>query len=85
MSKKLKIRLIESYQTHAFKESIEIDVSKYPELEGLSDQEIVEYIDMNADNMAPMNDIYETLYQELEDAEIETEKIPSMDSNVSLV
>jgi len=56
MGRKVKIYQTESYETYVVRESIAIDLDDYPELDGLSNSEIVEYLDKekqdyNLDNL----------------------------------
>mgnify|MGYP003350225716 CR=1 FL=1 len=44
----LTVRICESQSTWVVRDSIEITVADYPELEGMSDEEIVAYINENA-------------------------------------
>jgi hypothetical protein len=71
---------IEYPQTSLFYRSIKIDVSNYPELEGKTDDEIIEYIKENAYEMKPTKDFYDSLGEELSDQDIVREKIPHVDS-----
>ena len=63
--------------------SIKIDASDYPELEGKSDDEIIDYIKENAYEMKPTDgDVYDSLGEELADQDMIREKIPHVDSEV---
>lgn len=44
----MKIRMTRSYSVWESYESIEINPEDYPELEGMTDEEVVEYINQNA-------------------------------------
>jgi hypothetical protein len=48
---KIKVFYTEGYNTWIVKEPIEIDTADYPELEGLSNEEIEKYLTKNASNM----------------------------------
>ena len=48
---KIKVFYTEGYNTWIVKEPIEIDTADYPELEGLSKDEIEKYLTANADSM----------------------------------
>ena len=66
-----------------YHESIEIDIANYPELDGKTDAEIIEYISQNAFNMKPVNsEWYDSLGEELEDQDVIREKITSTDRDV---
>ena len=44
---KLKIQLSEGFHTWILKDSIEIDTDNYPELQGMDEDEVLEYIKKN--------------------------------------
>ena len=48
---KIKVFYTEGYSTWVVKEPIEIDTDDYPELNGLSKEEIEKYLTQNADSM----------------------------------
>ena len=63
--------------------SVKVDISNYPELEGKTDEEIVDYIKENAYEMEPTDgDSYDSLGEELADQDIIREKIPHVDSEI---
>ena len=47
MIMKLKIQLSEGFHTWILKDSIEIDTDNYPELQGMDENEVLEYIKKN--------------------------------------
>ena len=59
---KINIKAQESYTTTITKTNIEIDTDNYPELEGMTSDEIDSYIDNNIWDMKPSD---ETLYSSL--------------------
>lgn len=63
-------------------ESIKVDISNYPELEGKTDDEVIDYIKENAYQMKPTNEFYDSLSEELADRDIIREKIPHVDSEI---
>jgi hypothetical protein len=74
---------IEYPNTTLIYDSVEIDASNYPELEGKTDKEVIDYIKENAWEMKPTNpDVYDSLGEELSDQDIIREKIPHVDSEV---
>lgn len=48
---KIKVFYTEGYDTWIVKNPVEIDTDSYPELQGLNEDEIIEYLKNNADNM----------------------------------
>lgn len=63
--------------------SVKVDISNYPELEGKTDEEIVDYIKENAYEMESTDgDSYDSLGEELADQDIIREKIPHVDSEI---
>lgn len=73
---KLKIYVEETFTTTATREHIEIDTDNYPELEGMTEDEISDYIDEHVWDMKPTEDgIYSSLGEELSDQSIYDEHI----------
>lgn len=80
MGKKIKIHQTESYTTYIVREGITIDLDDYPELEGMTNEEIVEYLAYNAPEMKPTNsEWYESLEDELSQTDVIREKISGED------
>ena len=73
---KIKLHAEETYTTTVYREKMEIDTDNYPELEGMTEDEIGEYIDDNIWDMKPVNsDLYESLGEELLDKDIDSDHI----------
>jgi len=53
---KLNINAEETYPTTVTRESLEIDTDNYPELEGMDEDQISDYIDEHAWDMKPTED-----------------------------
>lgn len=47
----MKIQLVEAYHTQNIKASIEFDPSQFKELDGMTEDEIVKYIELNSSDM----------------------------------
>ena len=74
--KTISVRMVEYYNTMLVKEPVEINVEDYPELNGMTEEEMQEYISENWENMKPTNDEwYESLWEECNQAEVIREKI----------
>ena len=70
------VRMVEYYNTMLVKEPVEINVEDYPELNGMTEEEMQEYISENWGDMKSTNEeLYESLYEECTDTEIIREKI----------
>jgi hypothetical protein len=81
--KKIKVRMTESYRTYVVRESIEINVDDYPELDGMSDEDIQDYIILNASDMKPTNEEwYDSLYDELIGEDVIRDKITDEESEI---
>lgn len=81
--KKIKVRMTESYRTYVVRESIEINVEDYPELDGMSDEDIQDYIILNASDMKPTNEEwYDSLYDELIGEDVIRDKITDEESEI---
>ena len=73
---KLKFYVEETFTTTATREHIEIDTDNYPELEGMTEDEISEYVDEHVWDMKPTDEgIYSSLGEELSDQTIYDEHI----------
>jgi hypothetical protein len=82
-TKTIEIRMTESYSTWVVRESLEINVENYPELEGMTEEEMTDYIMCNASDMKPTNDEwYDSLYEELSQMDVTREKISSEESDI---
>ncbi len=76
MGKKVKIYQTESYTTYIVREAITIDLDDYPELEGMTNDEIVYHLDGNSPDMKSTNeDKYDSLSDELIEQDMIREKI----------
>jgi hypothetical protein len=73
---KLKIYVEDVFTTTVTRESIEIDTDNYPELEGMDDDQISDYVDEHIWDMKPTEDgIYSSLGEELTDQSVYDEHI----------
>lgn len=80
MGKQIKIYQTESFTTYVVREGITIDLDDYPELEGMTNEEIVEYIEYNCSDMKSMDgEFYDSLSDELMDKDVIKEKISGED------
>jgi hypothetical protein len=73
---------VEYPKTSVYYRSVKIDVSNYPELEGKTDQEVIDYIQENAYQMKATEEFYDNLGEELSDQDVVREKIPHVDSEI---
>ena len=79
MGKKIKIHQTEAYTTFIVREPITIDLDDYPELEGMTSNEIVDYLEGNSTEMKATEDGYDSLSDELVEMDILREKISGED------
>lgn len=85
MGKKIKIYQTESYTTYIVREGITIDLDDYPELEGMTNEEIVDYLEDNSSDMKPQNnEFYDSLSDELFDKDVIRDKISGEDFSFSV-
>lgn len=81
--KQLEVRMTESYTTWISRKSIKINVEDYPELNGMSVDEMKEYIVSNASEMKPTNEEwYDSLYDELIGEDVVRDKITGENSEI---
>ena len=77
---KIEIHVQETIRTLITREAVEIDTDNYPELEGMDEDQIIEYINNNVWDMKPFNyNIYDSLGEELTDASVEDEGVVDED------
>lgn len=77
---KIKVYRTESYSTWVTREPVEIDTNDYPELEGMSKEEIEDYVKSNSYEMKPTNDEYwDSLEMEINESDVRREKITDDD------
>lgn len=82
MGKKVKIYQTESYITYVVREPITIDLDEYPELEGMSNEEIVSYLESSSYDMKSQDvDSYDSLSDELSDKDVIKDKIYGEESS----
>ncbi len=80
MGKQIKIYQTESFTTYVVREGITIDLDDYPELEGMTNEEIVDYLGSNSCDMKPQNvEYYDSLSDELMDKDVIRDKISGED------
>lgn len=73
---KLKLFVEEKFTTTITREAFEIDTEDYPELQGMNEDEISDYIDNNVWDMAAIDrDIYSSLAEQLSQATPENEDV----------
>ena len=73
---KIKIYAEETYTTTVYREAMEIDTDNYPELEGMTEDQISDYVDNNVWDMKPTSDgVYSSLGEELLDKDVESDDI----------
>jgi hypothetical protein len=75
----------ESYCTFVCRSPIKINTENYPELKGMSEDEVKEYIRDNAWDMKPSqeSDVYDSLGEELMDMDIRRDKITNESQNIN--
>jgi hypothetical protein len=80
---KINVYATESFVTWLVREPVQIDTNDYSELDGLSDDEVKEYIRENAYDMRPTNEEwYENLGEQLENMDVRRDKIHSQESDI---
>jgi hypothetical protein len=75
-TKTISVRMVEYYNTMVVREAVEINVEDYPELNGMTEEEMQNYISQNWDEMKPTDDEYlESLREECSESDVVREKI----------
>lgn len=80
----IKLRMIESFTTYVFKDSIEIDTDNYPELRGKSNEEILAYIEEKGWKMNATDDVYNNLYEQLEGQDTLRDDVKEGDCSIEI-
>jgi hypothetical protein len=74
--KTISVRMVEYYNTMVVREAVEINVEDYPELNGMTEEEMQDYISENWNEMKPTDDEYlESLREECSEGDVVREKI----------
>jgi len=82
---KIKIQILESCQLIVWKRPIDINTEDYPQLEGMTKEEAIEYISKNPHNLQLHQeglDMEWSLFDELMDQNIEIEKEKNYESKI---
>jgi hypothetical protein len=76
MGRKIKIYQTEEYVTYVVREPLIIDLDDYPELEGMGNEEVITYLEINSlDMKAQDTDNYDSLSDELIEQYVIKDKI----------
>ena len=79
----VEVSVYESYTTYVRKKPLTINITDYPELDGMNEDEIQAYILENGSEMKPMDsNVYESLMEELNNQDTEWDKIDNEDFNI---
>jgi hypothetical protein len=71
-----KVCATESYCSYMIREDITIDVDDYPQLQGMTDEEILEFVERNASNIYKKGDEDSwSLWDEMMEQDIRRDKI----------
>jgi hypothetical protein len=76
----------EYYETSITREPVELNLADYPELDGMTQEEAIDYVESNAWDMSSTNpDNYESLGEELNDMDIRRDKITNETQEINAV
>ena len=74
--KTISVKMVEYYNTMVVREPIQITVADYPELNGMSEEEMKDYIKDNWSDMKSKNEEwYDSLYDECMQSDVMREKV----------
>ena len=83
--KTIKVYVTESYETWLRREVVELNIEDYPELDGKTKEEILEYIEKNNEDMKSTDESsYDSLSDQLWDRDIEREKTYKEESAINV-
>ena len=75
----------EYYETSITREPVELNLADYPELEGMSQDEAINYVELNAWEMKSTDDDYDSLAEQLNDMDIRRDKITNETQDINAV
>lgn len=79
----VEVSVYEIVKVYQRRKPLTITIYEYPELEGLDEEKIQNYILENGYDMKPINsDVYESLLDELKDQDIEWDDSDNVDFNL---
>lgn len=82
--KTISVFATEYYETSLIREAVELNVDDYTELEGMTREEAIDYIESNAWEMKSTNEeMYESLGEELMDMDIRRDKITNESQDIN--
>lgn len=70
----LKVYIVSYEHVANYRYSVTVNEETHPELKGMTQEEMKEYILNNAENMKSTSDSYDNLYEELSNSDIENDK-----------
>ena len=73
----------EYYETSIVREPIELNIEDYPELEGMTAEEAIDYVESNAWEMAATDSDYDSLADELNSQDIRRDKITNESQEIN--
>lgn len=73
----------EYYETSLTREPIELNIEDYPELEGMTAEEAIDYVESNAWEMAATDSDYDSLADELNSQDIRRDKITNESQEIN--
>lgn len=74
--KTISVKMVEYYNTMVVREAVQINLEDYPELNGMSEEEMKDYIKDNWSDMKSTNEEwYDSLYDECMQSDVMREKI----------
>ena len=73
----------EYYETSLTREPIELNIEDYPELEGMTAEEAIDYVESNAWEMAATDSDYDSLAEELNSQDIRRDKITNESQEIN--
>ena len=73
----------EYYETSLTREPIELNIEDYPELEGRTAEEAIDYVESNAWEMAATDSDYDSLADELNSQDIRRDKITNESQEIN--
>lgn len=78
----IKVYMTTSHHVTNYHNSLTVNEETHPELKGMTQEEMKTYIMQNAESMSPIDDSYESLYDELQQSEIQSDHWRNLDEGI---
>ena len=82
MENTISISISETFTRTILRQSVELNLQDYPELSGLTTDEIKHYLEENIDTIKPTNNLYQSLLEQCHDLDVTCEIISNEQTSI---